>query len=71
MEEKQGWAERGLIRFSQPVVPILCSAVACQMYEDDEALGPFDQRTDGRPLPFSYEKLVFSRPTGPTHKIVF
>lgn len=32
----------GSQRFCQPVAQILCSAVACQVDEDDEARGPFD-----------------------------
>jgi hypothetical protein len=35
-------------RFGQSIAQILSSTVTGQVYEDDEARGPFDQGADGR-----------------------
>jgi hypothetical protein len=35
-------------RFSKPVAQILRTAIPCQVYEDDEARGSFNQCGDGR-----------------------
>jgi hypothetical protein len=35
-------------RFSKPVAQILSTAIPCQVHEDDETRGSFDQCGDGR-----------------------
>jgi hypothetical protein len=38
--------------FGQSITQVLSSAIPCQVHEDDEASGPFDECGDGGPATF-------------------
>lgn len=49
----------GARRCFQPVAQVFRTAVACQVHEEEEARGPFNQGGNGRAAALSNDEVVF------------